>query len=68
MSSNDFLEFVREFPETASTIILLLGGGIGWGLRNLVQFFLDRAKYKKELNVVQSIFKAKMKSEVQHAL
>ncbi|SFZ91825.1 DNA-binding transcriptional regulator, LysR family [Flaviramulus basaltis] len=33
-------------------------------------YFASRTdlKYKKELNVVQSIFKAKMKSEVQHAL
>tara|TARA_Y100001963_G_C6550316_1_gene339515 strand:+ start:17 stop:610 length:594 start_codon:yes stop_codon:yes gene_type:complete len=43
------LEFLRDYPGIGATTIAIVSGALGWSIRNLVQFFIDKSKYNKEL-------------------
>lgn len=45
----NFLEFLRDYPKIGATSIAIVSGALGWSIRNLVQFFIDKSKYNKEL-------------------
>ncbi|TRZ42488.1 hypothetical protein [Robertkochia solimangrovi] len=42
-------EFLRDYPGIGATSIAIVSGALGWSIRNLVQFFIDKSKYNKEL-------------------
>ncbi|GGZ65582.1 hypothetical protein [Mesonia mobilis] len=42
-------EFLRDYPGIGATSIAIVSGALGWTIRNLVQFFIDKSKYNKEL-------------------
>ena len=45
----NFLEFLKDYPGIGATSIAIVSGAVGWSIRNLVQFFIDKSKYNKEL-------------------
>lgn len=45
----NFLEFLKDYPGIGATSIAIVSGALGWSIRNLVQFFIDKSKYNKEL-------------------
>jgi hypothetical protein len=61
-----FFDFLRDYPEIGATGIAIVSGGLGWFIRNLVQYFIDKSKYKKELKTFfwkEKINSAKKASE-----
>lgn len=44
-----FVDFLKDYPGIGATAIAIVFGALGWIIRNLVQVFIDREKYNKEL-------------------
>lgn len=45
----NFLDFLKDYPGIGAAGIAIVSGALGWFIRNLVQFFIDKSKYNKEL-------------------
>lgn len=45
----NLLDFLKDYPGIGATAIAIVSGALGWFIRNLIQFFIDNSKYKKEL-------------------
>ncbi len=45
----NFLDFLKDYPGIGGTTIAIVSGALGWSIRNLIQFFVDKSKYNKEL-------------------
>lgn len=44
----NLLDFLKDYPGIGATAIAIVSGALGWFIRNLIQFFIDNSKYKKE--------------------
>jgi len=56
----NFLNFLKDYPGIGGAGIAIVSGALGWFIRNLVQFFVDKSKYNKELKTF--FWKEKVKS------
>lgn len=45
----NFFDFLKDYPEIGTAAIAIVSGALGWYIRNMVQFFMDKLKYNKEL-------------------
>jgi hypothetical protein len=45
----NFLDFLKDYPAIGAAGIAIVSGALGWFIRNLIQFFIDKSKYNKEL-------------------
>lgn len=45
----NFFDFLKDYPEIGAASIAIVFGALGWVIRNIVQFFIDKSKYNKEL-------------------
>lgn len=62
----NFFDFIKDYPEIGTTAIVIVSGALGWSLRYLVQFYIDKSKYNKELKTFfwkEKINSAKKASE-----
>jgi lipid-A-disaccharide synthase-like uncharacterized protein len=61
-----FFDFLKDYPEIGTTAIVIVSGALGWSLRYVVQFYIDKSNYNKELKTFfwkEKINSAKKASE-----
>ena len=46
---DEIIKFIKTYTEIAAPILALVSGMVGWFANNLLQYFLDFQKYKKEI-------------------
>lgn len=44
-----FFDFLKDYPQIGAACIAIVSGALGWFFRNLIQFFVDKSKYNREL-------------------
>jgi hypothetical protein len=45
----EFFDFLKSYPEIGAISIAIVSGSLGWILRNVAQFIMDRLKHRREL-------------------
>lgn len=45
----NFFEFLKDYPEIGGGAIAIVFGALGYIIRNIIQFYIDKSKYNKEL-------------------